>query len=112
MSSLCAVTHGESIFCFADGGSQDEGWSRRGALDFITSGKGEAKYLGWRLKSWRGQPVVDLSGNIDLRGFSQQLRAANAGRHCFGLQAQTGRLLREAICEWRCFSCGRLSRHF
>ena len=65
----------------------------------IMPGKYAAKDLGWRPKSRRGQPVVDLSSNIDLPGLSQELRAANAERHSLGLQAEIDRLLREAIFE-------------
>ncbi|MHC2385462.1 hypothetical protein ACVMFA_002410 [Bradyrhizobium liaoningense] len=32
----------------------------------------------WWMQSRRGQPLVDLSGGIDLPGFSQKLRAADA----------------------------------
>jgi len=65
----------------------------------IMPGKDAAKDLGWRPKSRRGQPVVDLSSNIDLLGFLQKLRAANAERHSLGLQAEIDRLLRAAIFE-------------
>lgn len=54
-----------------------------------------------RHESRRGQPLVDLSRNVDLPGFAQELRAADTRGHPFGLLAKVECFLGQAILECR-----------